>query len=150
MNTFIKSMKQINYRLFITLLLLGLIPTIYTTVRIFLIGQLPGDWGFNIASQLSWVNLLYEILQEAVILPLFFFIGKVVKDKLALENTFKTGLIFTGTIYASLSILIMIFAVPLIQLMAQDTTLINETASYIRLETAAAIVMTLVKFSLVT
>lgn len=150
MNTFIKSMKQINYRLFITLLLLGLIPTIYTTVRIFLIGQLPGDWGFNIASQLSWVNLLYEILQEAVILPLFFFIGKVVKDKLALENTFKTGLIFTGTIYASLSILIMIFAVPLIQLMAQDTTLINETASYIRLETVAAIVMTLVKFSLVT
>ena len=150
MNKIYESMKRINYRLLLALLLLGLIPTIYTTVRIFLIGQLPGDWGFNIASQLSWVNLLYEILQEALILPLFFFIGKAIKDKVELENKFKTGLIFTGSIYALISILIIIFAIPLIRLMAQDKSLINETASYIRLETIAAIFMTLVKFSLVT
>ena len=79
MNRIFDSMKKINYRLLLALLLLGLIPTVYTTVRIFLIGQLPGDWGFNIASQLSWVNLLYEILQEALILPLFYFIGMAIK-----------------------------------------------------------------------
>ena len=45
-----------------------------------------------------------------------------------------------------LSLLIIIFAVPLIRFMAQDVTLINETATYIRLETVAAIFMTLVKF----
>ena len=150
MNKIIGSMKKINYRLFMALLLLGLIPTIYTTVRIFLIGQLPGDWGFNIASQLSWVNLLYEILQEALILPLFYFIGMAIKNKVELENKFRTGIMFTGGIYAFLSILIIIFAVPLINLMAQDTSLINETATYIRLETIATIFMTLVKFSLVT
>lgn len=144
------SMKRINYRLFLALLLLGLIPTVYTTIRIFLIGQLPGDWGFNIASQLSWVNLLYEILQEALILPLFYFIGMAIKNRFELENKFRTGIIFTGGIYTLLSILIVIFAVPLIRMMAQDTALINETATYIRLETVAAIFMTLVKFSLVT
>lgn len=144
-----KSLKRINSRLFLALLLMGLIPTIYTTVRIFLLGQLPGDWGFNIASQLSWVNLLYEILQEAIILPLFFFIGMAIKNRIELENKIKTGLIFTGLVYASLSILIMIFAVPMIRFMAQDVTLINETASYIRLETIAAVFMTLVKFSIV-
>lgn len=132
------------------LLLMGLIPTIYTTVRIFLIGQLPGDWGFNIASQLSWINLLYEILQEALILPLFYFIGKAIKNKLELENKFRTGIIFTASIYGMLSLLIIIFALPLIRFMAQDVTLINQTATYIRLETIAAIFMTLVKFSLVT
>lgn len=146
----INSMKLVNYRLFLALLLLGLIPTVYTTLRIFLIGQLPGDWGFNIASQLSWVNLLYEVLQEALILPLFYFIGMVINNKNDLENRFRTGFIFTGGIYTLLSIVIMIFAVPLIKMMAQDTSLINETASYIRLETIAAIFMTLVKFSLVT
>ena len=129
---------------------MGLIPTIYTTVRIFLIGQLPGDWGFNIASQLSWVNLLYEILQEALILPLFYFIGKAIKSKLELKNKFRTGIVFTASIYGLLSLLIIIFAVPLIRFMAQDVTLINETATYIRLETVAAIFMTLVKFSIVT
>jgi Na+-driven multidrug efflux pump len=149
MNQIIKSMKSINYRLFLALLLLGLIPTIYTTVRIFLIGQLPGDWGFNIASQLSWVNLLYEILQEAIILPMFFFIGRAFKQKEDLVNKVRTGFIFTGMIYASLSILIIIFARGLVNLMAQDVTLVNETISYIRLETIAAIFMTLVKFLLV-
>ncbi|MFA5742336.1 MAG: hypothetical protein WC874_05600, partial [Candidatus Izemoplasmatales bacterium] len=63
-------MKRINYRLFFALLLMGLVPTIYTTVRIFFLGQMPGDWGFNIASQLSWINLIYEVIQEALILPL--------------------------------------------------------------------------------
>ena len=150
MNRIINSMKKINYRLLLALLLLGLIPTVYTTVRIFLIGQLPGDWGFNIASQLSWVNLLYEILQEALILPLFYFIGMAIKNRLEFENKFRTGIIFTGAIYSILSILIVVFAVPLINIMAQDTALINETATYIRLETVAAIFMTLVKFSLVT
>lgn len=150
MNRIFDSMKKINYRLLLALLLLGLIPTVYTTVRIFLIGQLPGDWGFNIASQLSWVNLLYEILQEALILPLFYFIGMAIKNRLDLENKFRTGIIFTGAIYSILSILIVVFAVPLINIMAQDTALINETATYIRLETVAAIFMTLVKFSLVT
>ena len=150
MNRIFDSMKKINYRLLLALLLLGLIPTVYTTVRIFLIGQLPGDWGFNIASQLSWVNLLYEILQEALILPLFYFIGMAIKNRLDLENKFRTGIIFTGAIYSILSMLIVVFAVPLINIMAQDTALINETATYIRLETVAAIFMTLVKFSLVT
>lgn len=150
MKSILSSIKRINYKLLTALILMGLIPTIYTTVRIFWLGQLPGDWGFNIASQLSWVNLLYEILQEALILPLFFFIAKAIKDKVDLENKFKTGMIFTGLIYTCLSLFIIIFAVPLLQFMAQDSTLIKETAQYIRIETIAAVFFTLVKFSLVT
>ncbi len=142
-------LKKINFKLFLALLMLGLIPTIYTTFRIFLIGQLPGDWGFNIASQLAWVHLLYEVLQEAIILPLFFFIGAVLKDKLELENRIRTGALFTGAVYGALSLLILIFAVPLIRFMAQDVMLIEQTATYIRLETVAAIFITMVKFFIV-
>ena len=143
------SLKKINFKLFLALLMLGLIPTVYTTFRIFLIGQLPGDWGFNIASQLAWVHLLYEVLQEAIILPLFFFIGAVLKNKLELENRIKTGALFTASVYGALSILIIIFAVPLIRFMAQDVVLIEQTATYIRLETVAAIFNTMVKFLIV-
>ena len=66
------SLSKINYKLFLALLVLGFAPTIYTTVRVFFLGQLPGEWSFSIAGQLSWVNLLYEILNEAIILPLFY------------------------------------------------------------------------------
>ncbi len=81
MTKILYSLKKINFRMFTALLLFGLIPTLYTTFRIFLIGQLPGEWGFSIAGQLQWVNLLYEILQEGLILPLFFFIGAVINNK---------------------------------------------------------------------
>ena len=48
------SLSRINYKLFAALLVLGLAPTIYTTVRVFFLGQLPGEYSFSIAGQLSW------------------------------------------------------------------------------------------------
>ncbi len=75
-----ESLKNINFNLYFALLFLGLCPAIYSTVRIYFLGQMPQEWSYSIAGQLSWVNLLYEILNEAVLLPLFFFMGKVVKD----------------------------------------------------------------------
>ncbi len=94
------SVCRINYRLYFTLLLLGLCPTIYTTVRIFFLGQIPIEWAYSIAGQLGWVNLLYEILNEAILLPLFCFIGQVVQDRSAFTNRVKTGLLAAGGIYA--------------------------------------------------
>ena len=64
------SLRNVNYKLYVALLSLGFAPTIYNTVRVFFLGQLPGEWAYSIAGQLSWVNLLYEILNEAIILPL--------------------------------------------------------------------------------
>ena len=75
------SLKEINYKLFFSLLVMGLCPTIYTTLRVFYLGDLPGEWAYSIAGQLSWVNLIYEIINEAIILPLFYFVGKVLLDK---------------------------------------------------------------------
>ena len=144
-----QSLSKIDYRMFVALLIFGLIPTLYTTFRIFLIGQLPGEWGFSIAGQLQWVNLLYEILQEGIILPLFFFIGAVINDKAQLTNRVKTGLLFTIGVYFVLSLLIFIFAHPLVVFMAQDQTIINETVSYIRLETISMMFSTTVKFLMV-
>ena len=46
------SFSRINHKLFIALLVLGLAPTVYTTVRVFFLGQLPGEWAFSIAGQL--------------------------------------------------------------------------------------------------
>ncbi|MBP5730990.1 MAG: multidrug transporter, partial [Clostridia bacterium] len=87
------SLANINHRLYIALIVLGLCPTIYTTVRVFFLGQLPGDWSFSIAGQLTWVNLLYEVVSEAIILPLFFFIGTVKEDKKAFSNRVRTGML---------------------------------------------------------
>ncbi|GHV00268.1 hypothetical protein FACS1894211_07210 [Clostridia bacterium] len=124
------------------------LPTVYQTVRIFFLGDMPGDWGFNIASQLSWVNLFYEVIQEALILPLFFLLGKSLKDKAEFENKVRGGLIVTAVAYLVVSSVLIIFAKPFVVFMAQDGVLVDATVDYIRLETVAALFSTVWRFML--
>lgn len=143
------SFKHINYKLFFALLVLGLAPTIYTTVRVFFLGQLPGEWSFSIAGQLSWVNLLYEILNEAIILPLFYFVGKVKDDREEFSNRVRTGMLISLGVYAVLSAIVFIFAKPLLNLMATDVSIVEASVSYIRIESIANVFSILTQFALV-
>lgn len=143
------SLSTVNLKLYLALLVLGLCPTVYTTVRVFFLGALPGEYAFSIAGQLSWVNLLYEILNEAIILPLFFFIGKVVTDKKEFTNRVKTGLLLTLCLYVVLSAIIVCFAKPLLSMMAVDRAIIDASAIYIRIESVANIFLILSQFTLV-
>ena len=149
MNRIKTSLKNINHKLFLALLVLGLCPTIYTTLRVFFLGQLPGDWSFSIAGQLSWVNLLYEVISEAIILPLFFFIGKVKEDKKAFSNRVRTGMLVSLGVYAILSAVVFIFAKQLLGLMAADESIIEASAAYIRIESIANVFSILAQFALV-
>ena len=143
------SLSNINYKLYFALLVLGFAPTVYTTVRVFFLGALPGEYSFSIAGQLSWVNLLYEIINEAIILPLFYFIGKVVTDKNEFTNRVKTGMLMALGIYLLLSIVIICFAKPFLSLMATDSSIIDASATYIRIESVANIFLILTQFTLV-
>ena len=144
------SLKNINHKLFISLLVMGLCPTIYTTIRVFWLGQLPGEWSFSISGQLSWVNLIYEIINEAIILPLFYFVGKVLLDKKELTNRLKTGLIITLGVYLVLTLVTITCANPLLKLMATSTNIIDASATYIRIESIANVFAILSQFALVT
>ena len=144
-----KSLSKINYKLFLALLVLGLCPTVYTTLRVFFLGELPGEYSFSIAGQLSWVNLLYEILSEAIVLPLFFFIGKVLADKKEFANRMRTGLIVSVGAYMVLSIAIIALAKPLLTLMATDSSIMDASATYIRIESVANIFSLAFNFVLV-
>lgn len=141
-----KSIKSFNWRLWLVLAATLLIPALYQTLRIFFLGDMPGDWGVNIASQLAWVNLLYEIIEEAFILPLFFLLGKSLGSKEELENKTRTGLLISGGAYLTLSILIISLARPLCTWMASDPTTMDATVTYIRLETISSTIRILSKF----
>ena len=145
----LKSLKNINLKLFAALLVMGLCPTVYVTVRTFFLGQLPGEWAFSIAGQLSWVSLIYEIINEAIILPLFFFVGKITNDKAEFTNRLKTGMLTTLGIYSVLSVVIIVFARPLLQLMATSPDIIDASATYIRIESIANIFGILYSFACV-
>ena len=143
------SLRNINYKLYFALLILGFAPTVYNTVRVFFLGQLPGEWSYSIAGQLSWVNLLYEILNEAIILPLFYFVGTVKNNKKEFTNRVRTGMLISFLVYAALSAVVFVFAEQLLRLMAADTAILAESVAYIRIESIANIFIVLTQFSLV-
>jgi Na+-driven multidrug efflux pump len=116
-------------------------------IRTNFLGQLPGDYAYSIAGQLSWVSLIYEIIQEAIILPLFFFLGNI--DRETFANRLRSGLCFTAIIYTICSILVSAFAIPLLKLMAVSPELIRESATYIRIESIGFIFEILFSFMLV-
>ena len=144
-----RSLRHVNHKLFAALLVMGLVPTIYTTLRVFFLGQLPGEWAFSIAGQLSWVNLFYEILSEAIILPLFYFVGQVKDDKAAFANRVRTGMLISLGAYAVLSAAVFVFAEPLLTLMATDPSILEASAAYIRIECIAHVFSILTQFALV-
>lgn len=148
-NIISKSLRKINWKLYRALFLMGLCPTLWITFRTFLIGKLPDEWSYSIAGQLSWINLIYEILNEAIILPLFYFLGDTFSDKRKFQNKLKTGLIICFILYSSLSLLIIIFAPTLLTIMANDESLVIKSISYIQLESIANIFNILLSYSLV-
>ena len=144
-----KSLSLIDYRLIISLMLIQLVPTLYTTLRIFFLGQLPGEYSFSIAGQLTWINLLYEIINESIILPLYYFIGKASNNKKELGNCLKSGLLVTFLIYVVLALLIMLFIKPMLMIMSVNKDILAESATYIRIESIALIFSVVSSFVLV-
>lgn len=143
------SSDTINYRLYISLLIMGVCPAIYTTVRIHFLGQMPDPWAYSIAGQLSWVNLIYEIIQEAVLLPLFFFMGQAVRDREAFSNRVKSGLLVTACLYTVITLTLCTLVRPLLHWMAVEPGMAEASVSYIRLESIANSVGMLGSFALV-
>ncbi len=142
----LNSLKKINLRLFAALLFMGLCPAVWTTVRTFFLGALPGEWSYSIAGQLSWVNLIYEVINEAIILPLYFF---MVGDEKELANRIRSGLAVSFCVYAVCSLMVMIFVEPLLRFMAVSPDILEESAAYIRIECVANIFGILYSFLLV-
>ncbi len=138
-----------NRKLYISLLLIGFIPTIYTTLRIFFIGQLPSDYGFSIASQLTWVQLLYEVIIEAMILPMFYFISASKHKRKEFENKIRGILLVCFILTVSISIVFIFFAEPLLNVMAQNQNSMKESVRFVRVESISNIFSLLYRVCLV-
>lgn len=124
---------KINYRLYASLLVMGLCPAIYQAVRIFFLGQMPDPGAYSIAGQLSWVQLLYEIVQETVLLPLYFFLGQVVSDNVSFGNRVRSGLWLTAGIWTALAVAVSAFARPLLGWMAAAPDIIEASCDLVLL-----------------
>lgn len=133
----LKNLKKLNYNLFLVLLLTSFIPVIYTTFRVNFIGSIPDTWSFSIAAQVSWLNLLFEVITEGLILPLFFIFGQAISAKSDFWHRVRFSLVVVFIAYLLLSLFVLAFAQDLVSMLSQADDAVELTVRYIRAETFA-------------
>lgn len=108
-------------------------PTVWLTFRIYFVGDMPDASGIDIASQLMWVSLLYEIFQEALVVPLFFILGVSADDRSEFARKVRGGLIIVASVYLVFAAFVCLSADWLVSVMGQNQELAAATAEYVRL-----------------
>lgn len=143
-------MKNFDFKLWFAFLLIFFIPSLVNIVRLHFIGNMPDEWGFNIASQIQWLNILYEIVKEAFLIPLFFMLAKALKEgeEKLLQNT-AGGLMAVTFIHAVLCVAVFFFAEQFLAGVKQTPQLIADTAAYIKLESIAILLSVVVEYLIV-
>ena len=59
-----EAFRNFHYGLYLALFARLAIPTVYQTFRVAILGALPDASQLDIASQMIWVNVLLEIIEE--------------------------------------------------------------------------------------
>ena len=143
----LKQIKLFNWRLFIALCTLSLIPAIYQTIRTFIISSNTDSSAFDVIGQMEWFDLINETLQAFLIIPLYSILNKIYKEQN--ENfgkyTFKTGLI-ACVLYALFSIAVLIYGFVLVTAMNPSEVDLTVANQYLQLETIAFIINIVVSF----
>lgn len=129
-----------DWNLTLLVLFYTILPGVYGSYQIYLVGNiLPTDSGLAIASQWQFIQVIFEVIQEALVLPLFFFLGTVIREptnkqigriKTAFAITILIGIVATGLLQFSLP--------TLIDASGTDQSLIHATEQYLRLKVLGA------------
>lgn len=78
------SRKKFNYSLFISLMLLNFIPTIYETVKVFFVNSTATS--LDVVSQMEWFDLIDEVLKSSLTIPLYFLLNYIKEIESLLSN----------------------------------------------------------------
>ncbi|MFJ1522658.1 hypothetical protein [Spiroplasma sp. ald] len=85
-----------------------LIPSIWILVRTIIITKYM-DVSLDTYAQWEYLNIMLEILQEAFVFPLFFFIGKIKNNKIDDLNKIRQIYLFIFLIYLGIIFLFSFF-----------------------------------------
>ena len=142
------ELKKFNWRLWISLCSLALIPSVYQTVKTFLISSNGAEGVFDIIGQMEWFDLINETLQAFLIVPLYSILNKILKNRKEsfAGSVFKTGLV-SFVLYTVFSIGVLIYGSVLVRAMNPNAADLTVTTAYLMLETIAFMLGIVVSFA---
>lgn len=132
-----------NFKLWLSLLAMLVVPSVYTTLRLFFLNTAPDTSSLNIAAQSAWLGLIYEAISEALLVPLCFIFGQVIHQAALLRQRVSLAFVLSLAIYAVATLAIWLFTDALLQTMWQQESERELASRFIRLEALAFMVGTL-------
>ncbi len=128
-----KRIKRIDdkIKLFGVLCLWYLLPLIYSSVRIYILNDLPDTSALSIAGHIEWFDLINETLQALIIIPIYSILYKTKADSRV--GVFKNILRVAISVEFVFSCIIAVLATHIAASMSADN--IADVVSYMRLET---------------
>lgn len=132
------NLKSFDWKLWISLVALALVPAIYQVIRTYLLSTNVSSTGIDIVGQMEWFDLIDETIKAFLIVPLYSTLNKLlVKDKNNLgTHIFKMGLV-VFILYFIFNICVLVYGFNLISFMNPETNDINAMKTYLQLETIA-------------
>lgn len=139
-------MKKTKFpiNLFCSLMLLSLIPFLYTLVRTNLIANIPSTDGLGIAGHIEWFDLINETVQAFLIVPLYALFNKCIQDKKKFRERIFESFLAVNVIYILFAMITFIYCNDIVVTMVPGH--IREVTRYLRLETIGFIIANVVSF----
>lgn len=143
----LKLLKTFDWKLFISLVLLSLVPAIIQSIETFVISNNISTTGIDVIGQIEWFDLIDETIQAFLIIPLYSILNKILKyNKEHFGNSvFKTGLV-TFIFYTIFSVVVLIYSFHLITYMNPNETDLQLVNSYLSISTVAFMIGIIVSF----
>ena len=131
-----RNFKTFDWKMYLALCLLTLVPAIYQTIVTRLITSYTSPGALDIIGQMEWFDLIDETISAFLIIPMYSLSSKAYKKDNFNKIVFKLGIIVVG-LYALFSIITFIVGINMISFMNPNEIDINAAYRYLSLETIA-------------
>lgn len=127
------SPKSWDWVLFFSIALYTIIPSIYQSYSVFLIGNTPPDeQNLEIVAQWQFVQVLFEVIQEAMVFPVFYFVGSQIKNsKTIILERIKISLTILALVLMPIFLCLFFGMDFFINTIGVDQQIVGKTQSYL-------------------
>ena len=130
------NLKTFDWKMFLALCLLALVPAIYQTIVTALISTKTSPGSLDIVGQMEWFDLINETICAFLIIPMYSVLSKAKKTENFSKIVFKLGIIIV-CLYALFSLGTFFYGIHLILFMNPNDIDIAAAYRYLSLETVA-------------
>ena len=128
--------KKFDWKMYLALCLLALVPAIYQTVITRIITSTASPGSLDIVGQMEWFDLFDETICAFLIVPMYSVLSKAYKRENFNKVVFKLGIIIVA-LYASFNIGVLIVGARMVTFMNPNEIDVAAAYRYLSLETIA-------------